>query len=181
MLMYGICALPALAMLFGLISGQATADMLLHGSGELSARFMLVALAVSPLSLMWPGRRWVEWLRVRRRALGILAFGYAALHTLLYAVDMGALDSMLAELSAIGIWTGWLALVIFIPLAATSNNYSVTWLNRNWQYLHRLVYPAALLVLLHWVYVHNNVAAAAVHFFPLILLEAIRAKKLLWR
>ena len=43
-----------------------------------------------------------------------------------------------------------------------------------WQWLHRLVYFAAALTLVHWIYVHNNAVAAWVHFAPLIVLEGYR-------
>lgn len=176
---YAICALPALFMLIQLTAGQASAGDLLQDSGEYSARFMIIALAVTPIRLLLPGARWTAWLVRRRRALGISACAYALLHTTLYLVDMGSLDFILAEFGTWGIWTGWFALLILLPLAATSSDRMVRWLGRRkWQMLHRSVYVAAVAVLIHWIYVHNNAGAAWLHFLPLIALEVIRAKKI---
>lgn len=147
---------------------------LLHGSGEVSARLMLVGLMITPLRLVWPGARWLLWLRRQRRALGVAAFGYAALHLFFYALDMETLQNILAELSATGIWTGWIALALFVPLGLTSNDWSVRRLGRGWQRLHYLVYPAALFTLIHWVFVHDNAVAAWINFSPLIFLEVYR-------
>ncbi|MEY3877743.1 MAG: hypothetical protein RLZZ191_1426, partial [Pseudomonadota bacterium] len=78
------------------------------------------------------------------------------------------------EFLALGIWTGWAAMLLFIPLALTSNDASMRALKAGWKRLQRLVYPAALLVLVHWIFIHNNLGPALVHFVPLALLVAAR-------
>ena len=82
---------------------------------------MIIAMMLTPLSMLFKRARWVRWLMQRRRPLGVAAFGYAALHTIIYVVDMQTLQLMLDEFWALGIWTGWAAFAIFIPLAVTSN------------------------------------------------------------
>ncbi|MEQ9451280.1 MAG: ferric reductase-like transmembrane domain-containing protein [Pseudomonadales bacterium] len=178
-MLYALLAVPAAVMLYRLLSGSAGADELLHGSGEFSARLMIIALAATPLRSLWPSASWTAWLLRNRRTFGVMAFTYAALHTVFYIIDMQTLTDMLAELGALGIWTGWLALAVFIPLAATSNDFSVRRLGQRWRWLHRLIYFAALAVLVHWIYVHNNVTAAWLHFVPLILLEVFRVVKII--
>lgn len=116
----------------------------------------------------------MHWLLKRRRAFGVAAFAYALLHTILYVVDMGALQDIMAEFWALGIWTAWLAFIIFIPLALTSNQASVVALGAKWKSLQRLVYAAAVMTLLHWVFVHDNVGPALMNFLPLVLLELFR-------
>jgi sulfoxide reductase heme-binding subunit YedZ len=174
---YGTLAIPAAFMLYEFLPADAAADDLLKGSGETSARFLIAALAVSPLRRLFPRLRWLAWLAAHRRALGVSAFAYALLHVMFYVIDMGSLQLMLAELGATGIWTGWLAVAIFIPLAATSSDRAVRWLQRRWQRLHRLVYVAAIATLVHWIYVHDGAVAAWLHFVPLILLEVTRVRK----
>ncbi len=176
-----LLCLPAIPMVAGLASGNATAEMLLHPSGELAGRFLIIAMMVTPLALLFRGAAWTRWLMRRRRALGVVAFGYAAFHTLLYIVDLGSLRDMLAEFWALGIWTGWAAFAIFIPLAVTSNDAAVRRLRRTWQPLHRWVYVAALFTLIHWIFVHNNLGPALVHFTPLALLQGYRIFYLLRR
>lgn len=176
-ILWTIFALPAFMMLFGLLFGSAEPDGLLHPSGEFAARFMIIAMMITPLRMLFPNVRWLVWLMRRRRYLGVAAFGYATLHTLLYIVDMGALKPMVDEFWALGIWTGWAAFVIFIPLALTSNDASQRRLNTLWKRLQRFVYPAAILALLHWIFVHNNLTSALIHFMPLAALEVWRVYK----
>jgi sulfoxide reductase heme-binding subunit YedZ len=147
---------------------------LLHPSGEWSARLLILALSLTPLVQLFPQARIVRWLVRRRRALGVAAFGYAALHLLFYVLEMGTLRDMLAELSALGIWTGWVALLLLLPLALTSNDWALRSLKSGWKRLQRLAYPAALLTLVHWAFVHDNLTAALLNFAPLALLQAWR-------
>lgn len=174
---WAILAVPAIPMCMGFLSGAVSPERLLHPSGEFAARFMIIAMMLTPLRMLFPKTRWLFWLMQRRRYFGVAAFGYAAIHTLFYVVDIGALQPMLDEFWALGIWTGWVAFLIFIPLAATSNDISQRWLLSGWKALQRFVYPAALLTLVHWIFVHNNLGPALVHFVPLAALEMMR----IWR
>jgi len=171
-----LLALPSIPMTMSLVSG-GEAEPLLHPTGEFAARFMIIAMIISPLRLMFPKNRFWLWMMRRRRYLGVAAFCYAFAHTVLYIIDMGTLANLLGEATLLGIWTGWLAMFIFIPLAVTSNDWSVKQLGRNWKRLQQGVYIAAIATLLHWIFVHNNVGPALVHFVPLTALELYR----IWR
>ena len=96
------------------------------------------------------------------------------LHLIFYIIDMEALGPILAEFWAPGIWTGWAALLLFVPLAITSNNVSMRWLKQRWKLLQRLVYGAALMTLAHWLLIHDGMAGALVHFIPLLALQSLR-------
>lgn len=178
-LLWIMLAAPALWFLY-LAAGPEAADLeaLLHPTGEMSARLLIVALALTPLGKLFPGARAVRWLLARRRAIGVAAFGYAALHTLFYVLAMGSADEMLAELGATGIWTGWAALALMAPLALTSNDRAQRLLRAAWKRLQRLAYPAAVLTLAHWAFVHNDAWTAAAHFAPLALLQILRVLNL---
>jgi methionine sulfoxide reductase heme-binding subunit len=154
--------------------GRAATEFLLHPTGEFAARFMLIAMMITPLRMLFPTSRIMRWLVARRRHIGVAAFFYALLHTVLYVLDMSSVQAMLAEFWALGIWTGWLAMLMFLPLGLTSNDWSVRGLGLRWKTLQRLVYGASVATLLHWIFVHNNVGAALVHFAPLALLTAYR-------
>jgi sulfoxide reductase heme-binding subunit YedZ len=149
-------------------------EELLHPTGELSARLLIVALALTPLVQLLPGVGLLRWLVRHRRAIGVAAFGYAALHTALYLGAMGNLDDVLAEALAIGIWPGWAAFALMLPLAFTSNDAAMRWLKAGWKRLQRLAYPAAVLTLVHWIFIHNNIWVALAHFAPLAALQAWR-------
>ncbi len=169
-----LLCLPALLMLRPYFFGDLIAMDMLHPTGEWSARFMIAAMVLSPLLSLLGARPWLSWLIQRRRALGVAAFAYATLHLVFYIIDMGNLDDILAEFLALGIWTGWAAMLLFVPLAVTSNDASMRALKAGWKRLQRLVYPAAVLVLVHWIFIHNNLGPALVHFIPLMLLIAAR-------
>lgn len=174
LLIWALLAIPAAVMLMSGLRGDADAGDLLHPSGETSARLMIMAMSIAPMIALFGAQAWLRWLLVRRRAFGVAAFAYALLHLVLYVVDMGALADMLAEIGAPGIWTGWLAFALMLPLALTSNDASMRALRSGWKRLQRLAYPAAMLVLAHWIFVHNDRIAAAVHFAPLIILVILR-------
>lgn len=169
-----LLAIPALLMLRRYASGDLIAMDMLHPTGEWAARLMIFAMVLSPLVSLLGPKPWLNWLVQRRRALGVAAFAYSVLHLAFYLIDMGNVDDILAEFWALGIWTGWAAMLLFVPLALTSNDASMRRLKAGWKRLQRLVYPAAVLVLVHWIFIHNNLIPALVHFVPLVLLVAAR-------
>jgi methionine sulfoxide reductase heme-binding subunit len=88
-----------------------------------------------------------------RRALGLYAFGYAALHVFIYAVlDFGLAWGWLWENTFKKPYTlvGFAAFVILFLLALTSFQWWMRRLGKNWKRLHRLVYLAGALVILHY-------------------------------
>ena len=171
---WALLCLPAMLMMRPYVFGDVIAMDMLQPTGEWSARFMIAAMVLSPLLSLIGPRPWLSWLIQRRRALGVAAFGYAILHLIFYIIDMANLDDILAEFWALGIWTGWAAILLFVPLAVTSNDASMRALKTGWKRLQRLVYPTAVLVLVHWIFIHNNLGPALVHFIPLMLLVAAR-------
>lgn len=173
-LFWAVLAIPAALMVAAWARGSALPVDLVQPSGELSAHLMIVAMMIAPLIALIGPRGWLRWLLARRRALGVAAFAYALLHLMFYVIDMAVLADMLAEVAAPGIWTGWVALVLMVPLALTSNDIAMRALRTGWKRVQRLAYPAALLTLLHWILVHNNPVTALVHFAPLIVLLVLR-------
>ncbi len=174
---WALLSLPAVPMMAGLTSGAPSAvHDLLHPTGEFAARFMVIAMMITPLMMLLKGWRGPRWLMQRRRHLGVAAFGYAALHMVLYLVDEGVVAFTTSELFKLSIWTGWLAFLIFVPLAITSTEGWVRRLGPRWKPLQRCVYGAAVLTLLHWAALHDwgGIAPALVHFVPLALLEVYR-------
>lgn len=173
-LFWALLAVPAAHLLYRFAGEDLWPDELVGPSGEWAARLIIVALMLTPLSILLPRASWVGWLVRRRRAFGVAAFCYALLHLAFYVAEMETLAGVLAELALLGIWTGWAALLLMLPLALTSNHASVRALRRGWKKLHRLAYPAALLVLVHWIVVHNALIEALLQFAPLAVLESYR-------
>lgn len=180
--LWALLALPAVPMTALLIAGDF--GEVLHETGEFAARFMIIAMIATPLQMLWGHLKWPlslpvlravpRWLIRNRRYFGVAAFGYAALHTLGYVGDLGSFQRILAELGTFGIWTGWAAFMIFIPLAVTSNNLSQRMLGRTWKSLQRITYAAAVFTLVHWIFIEYEPGPALVHFLPLAALEGWR-------
>lgn len=174
--LWGILTLPAIPMLVGVFGGE-NVERLLHPTGEFSARFMIIAMIATPLRMLFPKAAFTRWLIKTRRYFGVAAFFYALLHTIFYIIDEGTLREVLSEFSDFEIWTGWVAFAIFVPLALTSNDYSVRKLLKYWKPLQRWVYGAAVFTLLHWIFVDESLGSAMVHFVPLAGLETYRIWK----
>ncbi len=155
-------------------NGEPVTHRLLHPTGEFAARFMIIAMIITPMRMLFPKSRFWRWMVARRRYFGVAAFAFALAHTALYIVDMGSLNDILSEIWLMGIWTGWLAFAVMVPLALTSNDTSVRLLGAAWKMLQRWVYIAAAATLVHWIFVHNNLGPALVHFLPLAALELYR-------
>lgn len=157
--------------------GHPVTEILLHPTGEFSARFLIITMMLTPLRLLFHGSGFLRLMIKRRRYFGVAAFFYALLHTVLYVVDMGSLIAIFGEFLALGIWTVWLAILIFVALAVTSTDTAVRAMGPQWKTLQRLVYIAAVATLLHWIFVHDNIGPALVHFVPLVALETYRIAK----
>ena len=121
-----------------------------HALGLWALRFLLASLAVTPLRQI-AGINLIRY----RRALGLLAFYYAALHLLTYLVlDQGLdLESIVADIvKRLYITIGMLCFIVLVPLAVTSNHAAVRRLGAAaWTKLHRIVYVTPILAVLHFI------------------------------
>ena len=173
-----LLSLPAIGFLnlLATSSDPRIGHELLHPTGEFSARFMIIAMLASPLALIFKNALFPRWLKKNRRYFGVAAFFYAAFHTVLYIIDEGTMARIVADIPKLYIWTGWIAFIIFIPLAITSTDGFVRRMGTSWKTLQRTTYAAAVLTLIHWAALHDwgGVGPALVHFLPLALLEAYR-------
>lgn len=176
-LLWVILSLPAIGLLGRFVDGDLLYGEALHAAGVVSARLLLVTLAITPLRLFFPHATWPGWLLHRRRYFGVAAFLYAALHTAVYLHRKIGSGLVLEEATDFSMWTGWLALLMFLPLALTSNDASVRRLKRTWKNLHRWVYAAALLTFVHWIFAAFSFVAGLVHFIVLLVLESYRIWK----
>ena len=110
---------------------------------------LVAGLFVTPLR--WAGLNLIRF----RRAIGLLAFFYVAMHlTAWVTLDMGLRWSEMAA-DLVKRWyiiIGMVGFAAMIPLAITSNNASVRRLGAaTWNNLHRLTYVAALAGAIHYV------------------------------
>jgi methionine sulfoxide reductase heme-binding subunit len=141
---------------FNNLLGPNPAEALSRQTGDWTLRGLCLVLAITPLRVLLqaPGL-----LRLRR-TVGVATFVYACVHLLCYAwFDQGLdpTDIWRDILKRPFIWLGFSAWVLMLPLAATSFNTAIRWLGgRRWQALHRLVYAAALLSVLHFFWMRTG-------------------------
>jgi sulfoxide reductase heme-binding subunit YedZ len=120
----------------------------LHRIGDWTVRFIILTLLLTPLQriVMWPK------LALIRRMLGVTAFAYALTHFSLYVVnekfDLVFVASEIVK--RIYLTIGFTALIGLSLLAATSTDWALRKLGRNWKRLHMIVYGLAVLALLHY-------------------------------
>ena len=172
-----LLAVPFAYLVWAYLTERLFYGEIVHVTGELSARLMIVAMAATPIALMLPGQSVSRWLMRHRRALGVASFAYAALHTVVYVGRTGLLADVVDEASDPGYLTAWVAFAAFAILALTSNDLSVRMLKAGWRRLHRLVYIAAVLVFAHWLLVAFNPGGAFLHLGVLAGLEGYRVWK----
>jgi sulfoxide reductase heme-binding subunit YedZ len=152
-----LCALPLAWLTLsafgvaGLSLGPNPVEALLHGLGLWALRLLLLTLCVRPAAVMLRQPRLMRL----RRMVGLYAFTYVALHFLTWLVLDRGLDwnGVVADIAKRPFITvGFAAFVLLLPLAVTSTDRWMRRLGRRWHSLHRLVYVAALLGSLHFLW-----------------------------
>ncbi|MBT3141780.1 protein-methionine-sulfoxide reductase heme-binding subunit MsrQ [Phaeobacter gallaeciensis] len=141
---------PAWLLYLGLTGGLGVDPVkaLEHEMGERALQLLVLGLAVTPLRQ----RVGVNLMKFRR-AIGVITFFYVVLHLLVWLVlDVQILGQIWADiLKRPYITIGMAGFLVLLPLAITSNNWSVRKLGRRWRILHKAVYGAALLGGVHFV------------------------------
>lgn len=125
-----------------------------HGYGEAALIFLVAGLAMSPL------RRTVGLNLIRfRRAIGLSAFFFLLCHLLVWAaLDVQTVARVWADIvKRPYITVGMVSFVLLVPLAVTSNNWSVRRLGARWRSLHRLTYAAVILGGVHFVMLRKGI------------------------
>jgi methionine sulfoxide reductase heme-binding subunit len=159
-------------------------NLAINVSGRWAFVFLFLALACTPV------QRFVRaaWIPALRRPLGLSAFGYCVLHFLAYFVVGQKLN---LEYVWSDTWLqrsrlpGWASLLLLLPLAITSSDGMVRRLGgKRWKWLHRLVYPATALAVVHVYFVDRERVTqyeatwnTLVPFVILMLLRLVRFKR----
>ncbi|TNJ34614.1 sulfite oxidase heme-binding subunit YedZ [Arenimonas terrae] len=172
---------PLAALVRGAVNDSLGADpvaALTHGTGDWALGLLLLSLAMTPLRRLlgqpWPIRF--------RRLVGLYAFFYACLHLSIYLVlDLGGFWTQIFEDIAKRpyITVGFSAWLLLLPLALTSTRGWIRRLGRRWGQLHRLVYVAGVLAVLHYLWlVKSDLREPLIYAAVLALLLGLR---LWWR
>lgn len=137
-----------------------------HLYGEIALQLLIAGLAVTPLR-QWTGLNLMPF----RRALGVLTFFFVLAHFLVWAVlDVQTVSAIWADiLERPYVTIGMAGFLLLIPLGLTSNNLSIRKMGAAaWRKLHKLVYPAAVLGALHYVWL-----AKGFQIEPLVYMAAV--------
>jgi len=174
---FSLCLLPlALLVYDGFTGGLGVnpIEAVTHRTGDWTLRLLLATLALTPLRRL---SGWAWPLRLRRM-VGLFAFFYACLHLLTYLwLDQFFAWGMILEdvVERPFITLGMLAFLGLVPLALTSTRGMQRRLGRRWKTLHRLVYPVAILGVLHfWWLVKADVREPLVYALILAVLLGVR-------
>lgn len=175
-----LCLVPFAWTVYAAVTGGLgpdPAEALMHVTGEWSLRILALTLLISPL------RAWTGWavLMKLRRMLGLYAFFYGCIHLLSFLqFFIGWTPAALAEelVERPYITVGFGAWLLMLPLAITSTRGMQRRLRRNWQRLHRLVYPAAVLACLHLLWqARSDIGEALVYIGVFAMLLGWRLKR----
>jgi methionine sulfoxide reductase heme-binding subunit len=148
--------------------GANPIESLQHRTGHYALRLLAASLAISPLRAL---TRW-GWLVPHRRTLGLAAFWWAVTHLLVYvgldlALDLSQfLDDVIKRRY---ITVGMLAIALLTPLAITSTQ---GWIKKlggaRWNRLHRLVYPAMIAAVAHYLWAVKQDITLPVLYFVIV-------------
>lgn len=151
---------PLARLLYGFWTDDLTVNPIEYVTrelGETALRLLLASLALTPLRILFG----LGWPLTLRRLLGLFAFFYVCLHFAVWIVldhffDWRTMGDDIVKRPWITV--GVAALLLLVPLAATSTTGMIKRLGGvAWRRLHRLVYVAATLGVLHYIWLAKKV------------------------
>ncbi len=146
---------PLALLVWAAATGGLTANPIediTHRTGNWALRFLLLALAVTPIRKV---TGW-SWVAGYRRMLGLFAFFYASLHFSTYLVldfffDFTLIFDDIVERRYVT--AGFAGFLMLVPLAITSTQGMIRRLGgARWRQLHRLAYVAAIAGVVHYLW-----------------------------
>lgn len=176
---FGVCLLPLVRLMVLGGSGGLGAnpiEFITRSTGTWTLVGLLLTLSVTPMRRL-SGR--ADLIRYRRM-LGLFSFFYACLHFVTYIwldqfFDLAAIARDIVKRPFITV--GFTAFVLLIPLAVTSTQTMMRRLGRRWQLLHRLVYPIALLAVVHYLWlVKKDLTSPLVYGAVAVVLLVLRLR-----
>ncbi|WP_163370101.1 sulfite oxidase heme-binding subunit YedZ [Endozoicomonas acroporae] len=156
--------------------GPDPASALTHGLGEWALIFLLLSLAISPARRLTGIGKLIRF----RRMMGLFALFYAVLHLLAYLAFMLSWEwqTLLEDLYKRSyIIVGAFSLSILVALGVTSTKKMMKRLGKQWLQLHRLVYVAAVLAVIHFLWlVKSDYTEPVIYGALLAILLLLRAR-----
>jgi len=159
--------------------GANPVEFITRSTGTWALVFLCITLAMTPLRLLTGSTMWIKM----RRMFGLFCFFYALLHFLIWIwldqnFDIPAMIKDVIDRPFITM--GFISFVLLIPLALTSNQWSLRSLGKNWGLLHRLVYIIAFTAIAHYWWHKagkNDLGTVSIYGLVILLLLAFRIPK----
>ena len=159
--------------------GANPVEFITRSTGTWALVFLCITLAMTPLRLLTGSTIWVKM----RRMFGLFCFFYALLHFLIWIwldqnFDVYAMFKDVMDRPFITM--GFISFVLLIPLALTSNQWSLRSLGKNWSLLHRLVYVIACTAIAHYWWHKagkNDLGTVSIYAVIILLLLTFRIPK----
>jgi methionine sulfoxide reductase heme-binding subunit len=146
--------LPLLSLIFDSLTNNLTVNPIQYltvRTGKFALVMLILSLACTPVNTLFGFR---QALKVRR-PLGLYAFFYATLHFLIFLVVDYSLNVTLIKEAIFEkrfALVGFAAFLILLPLAITSTKGWMKRLGKSWTRLHKFIYLAGILVIIHYVW-----------------------------
>ncbi|WP_341233634.1 protein-methionine-sulfoxide reductase heme-binding subunit MsrQ [uncultured Sulfitobacter sp.] len=175
---YILCVLPVPWLLYQAQTGGLGVEpikALEHELGEIALQLLIVGLTITPLR-RYAGLNLIKF----RRCIGLMTFLYVSLHLLVWLVlDIGILSQIWADIiKRPYITIGMAGFLCLVPLAVTSNSYSIRKLGPTWRSLHKLTYLAVILGGVHFIWLVKGFQVEPLLYMAVILgLLALRLPK----
>ena len=176
---------PLLFLTYDLLSGRLGVDPMraIEKSLGVTAIYILIlTLCITPFSVL-TGINFIRF----RRAFGLMSFFYIILHFstwLLLDMQLRWVEIAESLTRKPFIVFGMMGFLLLIPLAATSNNYSMKRLGKYWQKLHKLIYVAIILGGIHYLMMEKTLQNDAIITFIIIIalisLRFFKIRKINW-
>jgi sulfoxide reductase heme-binding subunit YedZ len=155
-------------------------------TGKTAIVLLMLSLAVTPAHI------WFGWKQIipLRRLLGLYSFFYVALHLIIFLWLDYLLDPQLIAEALFAKWyalIGLAAFLILLPLAITSTRSAMRRLGKKWKTLHKWVYVAGVLAVLHYFLLVKNsyteplIFAAVLGILLLTRVKPVKQTILQWR
>ena len=172
---FTLSLVPILYIIYQILTNQLGPEPIkdiTHQTGKWTLYFIVITLAMTPLKKITKLHIWINY----RRMFGLFIFFYASVHLMTYV----GLDYRF-DLTSIGddiikkkyIFIGFLAWLLLIPLAVTSNKKMMKILKDKWKKLHRLIYLISLFGVIHYLWLVKRDLTEPLIFLIIILILLI--------
>ena len=179
-----LCLLPLIVLLTRLFIGDGLVnpvEEMTHSTGWWALTLLTLTLTITPVKLIIG----IPKLIIFRRTLGLFSFLYAILHFLIWIIIDQFLswkEIVLDVFERPFITVGFGAFILMVPLAVTSwprVNKKISY--ASWTKLHKLIYPAAVLALIHFLWlVKKDITEPLIYMLIIFCLFAFRFATWFW-